>query len=89
MAYKALIKRQDWDFVVFRYAFKAVRIDDTKRKHGAKAVKEPYPMTKDDVLRVLRYAQLKGYESTSELSDAEIDSILHYKKQSDEKHESL
>ena len=45
MAYKALIKRQDWDFVVFRYAFKAVRIDDTKRKHGAKAVKEPYPMT--------------------------------------------
>lgn len=35
MAYKALIKRQDWDFVVFRYAFKAVRIDDTEAINNA------------------------------------------------------
>lgn len=34
------------------------------------------PMTKEQVTKVLIYANNKGYKSTSELSDDEIDNVL-------------
>lgn len=37
-------------------------------------------MSKEDVRKVLKYGLSKGYESTSELSDNEIDEILLQKK---------
>lgn len=35
------------------------------------------PMTKEQVSKVLIYANNKGYKSTSELSDAEVDKIIN------------
>jgi hypothetical protein len=37
------------------------------------------PMTKEQVTKVLIYANNKGYKSTSELSDNEIDELLKTK----------
>jgi len=34
------------------------------------------PMTKEQVTKVLIYANAKGYKSTSELTDVEIDKII-------------
>lgn len=34
------------------------------------------PMTKQQVKKVLEYSLKKGYKSTSELSDSEIDNLL-------------
>lgn len=33
-------------------------------------------MTKDEVYKVLKYAQSKGYDSTGQLSDEEVDAVL-------------
>jgi len=35
------------------------------------------PMTKEQVTKVLIYANNKGYKSTSELSDNEVDEIIN------------
>lgn len=37
------------------------------------------PMTKEQVTKVLVYANNKGYKSTSQLSDNEIDEVLNLK----------
>ena len=34
------------------------------------------PMTKNEVLRVLQYGLKKGYSTTAELSDEEVDQII-------------
>ncbi len=34
------------------------------------------PMTKEQVIKVLNYAVSKGYKSTAELQDAEVDRLL-------------
>jgi len=34
------------------------------------------PMTKKQVRKVLEYAKAKGYKTTAELTDAEVDNIL-------------
>jgi len=37
------------------------------------------PMTKEQVTKVLVYANNKGYKSTSQISDNEIDEVLNLK----------
>lgn len=55
-----------------------------KRGRFVPLVHKGKTLSRKEALKVLRWADSKGYESTSQIKDEEVDKLLNYKPESHE-----